>query len=254
MKCKVKQNLHLWQIVIYCEKLKLLLLHSTTHFRKSLNEWEKKQFKINSKRIKLEKKATNTKLSKRWRNPSATVRWIIVKGHQYWTSKSYRCASVGVPPLWHTRLFVTGLPDLSAPALPSDSHPDRPSCQQKLDSAPGTEMQQRDQVSVGPFTEIYTKRNFCAVGLYSWLAEEREGQEYLVTRTNAWECNKNGRTHNWRTVYVCLWQTVSKAGELSITTMHWHPLQQFPQHCSGCCRLLWTTVGGNLIYGWTTFR
>lgn len=137
-----------------------------------------------------------------------------------------------------THTFVRHwVPDLSAPALPSDSHPDRPSCQQKLDSAPGTEMQQRDQVSDGPFTEIYTKRNFCAVGLYSWVAEERERQEYLVTRTNAWECNKNENC-------ICLLVANGQQSRWAIN----NALASFATVSSTLFRLLWTTVGGNLIY------
>lgn len=96
-----------------------------------------------------------------------------------------KSASMGVAPLRQTHLFITGLPDLSAPVLRSDSHTDRPSCRQKLDSAPGTETPTKRSGVGLAYRDLQQKEFLWRWPIFMVLrAEEGDGQEYLVTRIN----------------------------------------------------------------------
>lgn len=77
-------------------------------------------------------------------------------------------------------LFITVLPDLSAPVPHSDSHTDHPSCWQNPDSAPGREML---TMRSGVSHACAPKRSFCV--LFAWNSEwGRGGAGYLVTVIN----------------------------------------------------------------------
>lgn len=88
-----------------------------------------------------------------------TLRWITVTAaRSVQAQPNLIMARHGRIPPQQTSSFISGLPDLSAPVLRSDSHTDHPSGLQKLDSAPGTQtLTQRSGVGRAFHRDLHQK-------------------------------------------------------------------------------------------------